>query len=239
MRAAKLLCMSFWVLAVAGISGCSTTLFESLPVGKTTICDPAWPGRWNPEEPQHGNQIEESQVEVNADCTEITTIGKDGQDRENFKLNLVTTRAGDFLWASDADRKPECLGSDQTHCGFALMRYVRNDDEIRLYHPDHTKVHAAIAARAVPGYSEATGGQTASPTHDADASGAPPAASASSARTTTDGSADAQDTTRYDNQVGGNAEQIATILEQHPEFFESEPWLILHRDHPLAPVKQP
>jgi hypothetical protein len=224
---------------IVGCGGCSTTLYESLPVGKTTICDPAWPGRWIPEDPQGGRQIEESSVEINADCTTVTTIDKDGIQRENFKLNLVSTRSGDYLWVSDNDRKPDCLGSDSSHCGYPLMKYALVGDEIRLYNPDHVKVHAAITGRSVPGYSETLGGQTTPSTP-----GSTPAASASSSATAPAATAPAadhasQDSVRYDNQISGNAEQIAAILEQHPEFFESEPWLILRRDNPRSPTKQP
>jgi hypothetical protein len=229
--------LSIWLLALV-IGGCSRTLYESLPVGKTTTCDPAWPGRWKAEDPEHKKQIEEAWITINADCTEITSTDQDGTKREDFKLELVATRAGDFLWVSDNDRKPECLESDSMHCGYSLMKYIRAGDEIRVYNPDHNKVHAAIADRSVPGHSQPLGKTR--PTASAnDTSDAALAENASSAAATRGTGPSAQDITGYNNQISGNAEQIATILEQHPEFFESEPWMILHRDNPQPPSKQP
>ena len=43
------------LIAMLGVSGCSTTLFESLPTGASTGCDPAGRGAGNPSPPNRAN----------------------------------------------------------------------------------------------------------------------------------------------------------------------------------------
>ena len=222
----------YLVLATAAIaaSGCSRTLVAALPVGTTTTCDPAWPGRWSaiPSEDTKGKHDKKVWLEINADCSVMTSIEDHGKrEREDHRLTLVSTRAGDFLRISDGDGKPECIGDGTAHCGMELMRYVHDGNEIRLYNPDHGAVHAAIADGRVPGYSEADGPKakvvsatdtTAAPTELANSRETP---------------ATSSDKTHFNNLIAGDPEQITTILEQHPEFFESVPWITLKRDtHP-------
>ncbi len=226
----------FLVLMTAAIagSGCSRTLVAALPVGTTTTCDAAWPGRWAaiPPEDRKGKHGEKAWLEINADCSVLTSIDEHGKrERENHKLTLISTRSGDFLWIADGDGKPplrletECLSGDKTHCGMELMRYVRNGDEIRLYSPDHRAVHAAIGAGSVPGYTEIADDSKAPASNEA---AAPSALTGAQAAHPSQGSK-----THYNNLIAGDPEQITTILEQHPEFFDSTPWMTLQRDtHP-------
>ena len=228
MKAGNLLfCLLMATIAV-GTSGCSTTLVESLPVGKTTTCDAAWPGRWKAIPPDR-KPGEDAWLQINADCTELISIDKEKTERENHKITLVSTRMGDFLWVSDMDGKPECIGSDASHCGMELMRYTRSGDEIRLYNPDHKKVRDALASHVVPGYTE-----VATAADIAASSSSSPAPSATVSTTAAQPN-NLQSQPAYRNQIAGNPEQIAAILEKHPEFFESTPWIILRRDN--APAK--
>ena len=55
--------------ALLGVGGCSTTVFESVPVGASTDCDPAWPGHWQPV--AHARRWRPSpriRLEISADC---------------------------------------------------------------------------------------------------------------------------------------------------------------------------
>ena len=64
------------LIAMLGVSGCSTTLFESLPTGASTGCDPAWPGRWQPVATEPGERQHPGSVEVSADCRTLTDNAK-------------------------------------------------------------------------------------------------------------------------------------------------------------------
>jgi len=228
---------ALWLLLVLGLllvlPGCSTTLVESLPIGQATTCDPAWPGRWKSLD-QNSEKPNQGALEINSDCTEFTSIDKDGRKIEHFQLTLIATRAGEFLALPDTDRPTDCVGDERYRCGFSLYRYARAGDEIRLYEPDHERVHAAIAAGRVPGISKVRGGQSARGTSDtnaatattANAQSAPPEAGA--ARTATDHG-------HFDNLIAGDPAQITAILVQHPEFFADEPFLILQRDGSMNP----
>jgi hypothetical protein len=237
MKAGSLLSILLLAIIALATGGCSTTLVESLPVGKTTTCDAAWPGRWKAMEPGNSSKPgEEVWLQINADCTELLSIDKEKTERENHKITLVSTRAGDFLWISD-DRKPSCIPGS-THCGMELVRYVRSGDEIRLYNPDHKKVHDAIDSHAVAGYTEAHVDEKAAPASEAATSTGSPAQAPSPANASGQQNV-ASDNAQYDNQIVGNPEQIAAILEKHPEFFESTPWLTLRRDDPANKKKSP
>ena len=225
MKVGTLLSTLLMAMIAIGTSGCSSTLVESLPVGKTTTCDAAWPGRWKAIQPDGQKPSEDAWLEINADCTVLTSIDKEKTERENHKITLVSTRMGDFLWVSDTDGKPECVGPDATHCGMELMRYVRLGDEIRLYNPDHKKVHDALDSHVVPGYTEAN---TAADVAASSSSSSAPSTTVATTATQPD---NAQTESTYRNQIAGNPEQIAAILEKHLEFFESTPWIILRRDN--------
>ena len=51
-----------------GLAGCSTTVFESLPTGTVTDCDPAWPGRWQPEAMPDDATKPTDVLEISEDC---------------------------------------------------------------------------------------------------------------------------------------------------------------------------
>jgi hypothetical protein len=235
MKTGPMVLLMLVAIVAVGATGCSSTLVESLPVGKTTTCDAAWPGRWKAIQPDR-KPGEDAWLEINADCTVLTSIDKEKTEPENHKITLVSTRMGDFLWVSDPDGKPECIGPDSSHCGMELMRYARSGDEIRLYNPDHKKIHDALASHVVPGYTE-------------DDKADIVIAKSDPKETRSEDDADKTETMNHDsteqqgpnegnrlysNQIAGNPEQIAAILEKHPEFFESTPWIILRRDNAPA-----
>src|SRR5690606_9597657 len=86
MKTVRLLAATLLLLA---LSGCSMTVFESLPTGETTRCDPAWPGHWAQVKSMSGKASEGSPevIEIDATCSKS---GKPG-DTEPAPLLLVTT----------------------------------------------------------------------------------------------------------------------------------------------------
>ena len=61
------------VALLLAVAGCSTTVFESLPAGSTTDCDPAWPGHWQPQATEPCETQQPESVQISADCRTATT----------------------------------------------------------------------------------------------------------------------------------------------------------------------
>ncbi|HWS78265.1 MAG TPA: hypothetical protein VN205_07810 [Thermomonas sp.] len=133
-----------------GLAGCSTTVFESLPTGATTDCDPAWPGRWQPINSSSDAIKPDGALEIAADCRSAITKG----ERKPMRLTLVQAHAGQYLELHNDSGEPDCIGKDKAHCGHVLLRYEREGDTIRLYDPDHAKVAAAINGKKIQGVAE-------------------------------------------------------------------------------------
>lgn len=189
----RLACLGLF--ALLGLAGCSTTVFESLPSGATTDCDPAWPGRWEPVAGASDAIKPQDAVEISADCRNVVTKG----ERKPMHLTLVDARAGQYLELHNDSGEPDCIGKGKTHCGHVLLRYERDGDTIRLYDPDHARVASAIAKKTIQGHSERpdSGLKTSEPV--------------------------------YRNFVAGDGNRIAKLLHRHPEFFGSEPLIVLRR----------
>ena len=160
----RLACLGL-LLVLLGLAGCSTTVFESLPTGTTTDCDPAWPGRWEPVASADDDMKPQGIVEIAADCRSATTKG----ERKPIRLTLVDTRAGQYLQLHNDSGKPDCIGPGNTRCGAALLRYERDGDTMRLYDPDHAWIAAAIKAKKIDGYTvrpDTKGLKTKEPTYN-------------------------------------------------------------------------
>lgn len=139
------------IVLLLGLAGCSTTVFESLPVGTTTQCDPAWPGHWQAI-PLKDTDGPGGTLDISPDCS--TIIASDKGTPEPTHLSLVDTGHGQYLQLRDAGDKPRCVGKGKTHCGYMLLRYERDGDTIRLYDVDHAQVAAAIRSGTIQGYSK-------------------------------------------------------------------------------------
>lgn len=242
MKSGTMFSLLSMAMVIVCMSGCSTTLVESLPVGKSTTCDAAWPGRWKQVALYNEKPEANTWMEINSDCTELTFIDPDKTEREKHTITLISTRVGDFITISDPAGKRDCLGPDSNHCGVELRRYVRSGDEIRLYEADHKKIHAAIASHVISGYTEAHADHKATPEKEAttnNESSVQANSSATGSASTSGPQENAGDTEHYNNQIAGTPEQITSILEQHPDFFETTPWMTLQRDDPPAPSKHP
>lgn len=192
---ARLPCLALLALLL-GLAGCSTTVFESLPAGTSTDCDPAWPGRWQPVGSSNDAMKPDGVVEIAADCRSALTKG----ERKPLRLTLIDTGAGQYLELRNESGEPDCIGKGKTHCGHMLFRYERDGDTLRLYDPDHAKVAAAIAKKTISGHSERPDPKelkSSEPVHH--------------------------------NFVAGDGRRIAKLLRKHPEFFTSEPLMVLQR----------
>jgi len=131
------------------LGGCSSSLFESLPEGTVSSCDPALPGRWiviQGDSPADGTLPHP--LEVASDCRMVADQGQSKPVRVNF----VHSRAGDFVEALNDSGKLDCAGDNDTYCGHYLLRYEIRDDQLRLYMPDHARISQALAQGQVKGY---------------------------------------------------------------------------------------
>ena len=153
------------LVLLLGLGGCSTTLFESLPTGTTTDCDPAWPGRWEPVGTAEDPMKPQGVVEIAADCRSATTKG----EAKPVHLTLIDTGEGRYLQLHNDSGKPDCVGEGQAHCGAALLRYEHDGNRIRLYDADHAWIAAAIKAKKIDGHSaraDTKGLKTKEPTYN-------------------------------------------------------------------------
>lgn len=207
-------------------TGCSTTLVQQLPAGEITTCDPAWPGVWKATS-NDSDKPEYAWVEVSADCKSLTFTDDKKTSVEGKTLTLVSTVAGDFLSITDADGEPECIGKDLKDCGFPIERFEKRDNQIRLYAANHRLIHDAIAAGVVTGLTQ-TGNEDASEKQaDKQTAGKPrknPSVSAES---------------MFQNLITGTPEQIGQWFVEHPDYFETQPWLVLDRETTDTRPKHP
>ncbi len=187
------------LVMLLGLGGCSTTVFETIPSGTTTDCDPAWPGRWQPDattgQPPDEAVKPKDALEISADCKTATTKG----EPKPMHLTLIGTKSGQYLQVHNDNGEPDCIGDGKTHCGYVLLRYERDGDTIRLYDPDHARVAAAIAKGSLNGFSERADGKlkTSEPIHR--------------------------------NFIAGDAKQIEKVLRRRAELFNTEPLIVLQR----------
>ncbi len=229
----------FAMAAALLLGGCSTTLVQSLPIGKSTTCDPAWPGRWKAVESDPSKPKQNTMLDISADCTQFTFTDPDKTQTEQHTVTLVASRAGDFIRFASPGDEPNCFGGGSTHCGIELIRYERAGNEIRLFNPDHRKVHDALSSRRVSGYTEANDDPTVPGTVGGNMTDAPAPSDSAIVSAIAARQQDAPRQPIYHNLIAGNPEQITEILLHHPEFFESKPWLILRRDGPMMDNRTP
>ncbi|HTA64629.1 MAG TPA: hypothetical protein VK753_03915 [Xanthomonadaceae bacterium] len=230
MNPRTLLLLLLVAFAILTTSGCSTTLVESLPIGKTTRCDAAWPGRWHAVEHGVGKAAMSERIDINADCTQLTFTDPEKTQTEAHTLTLFSTRAGDFLTFGSPGDKPDCFGDGNTHCGTELFRYVRTGNVIQIYKPDHRAVHASLESHVVSGYTEMSLDPQTTATNGTQTGQPAVAAGLIQARAA---AADDKQQPTYHNLIAGSSEQITRILVDHPEFFENDAYLILQREGPM------
>ena len=131
------------------LGGCSSSLFESLPEGTVSTCDPALPGRWIVTQSEYSDQNQMPHpLEVASDCR---TVIDQGQPKP-IQANFVHSRAGNFAEALNDSGKLDCVGENDTYCGHYLLRYEISGDQLRLYAPDHARISQALAQGQVKGY---------------------------------------------------------------------------------------
>lgn len=131
------------------LGGCSSSVFESLPAGNVSTCDPALPGRWIvTKSDASANEALPRPLEVASDCRTVTDQGQP----KPIQANFVHTRAGNFVEALNDSGKLDCAGENDTYCGHYLLRYEISGDQMRLYMPDHARISQALAQGRVKGY---------------------------------------------------------------------------------------
>lgn len=131
------------------LGGCSSSLFESLPEGTVSTCDPALPGRWIVTQSASSDQSAMPHpLEVASDCRTVIDQGQPKPIRANF----VRSRAGNFVEALNDSGKLDCVGENDTYCGHFLLRYEIRGDQMRLYMPDHARISQALTQGRIQGY---------------------------------------------------------------------------------------
>ncbi len=198
---------SFAAMLLLVLSGCSMTVFESLPPGEVTRCDPNWPGHWaqikSPGDKPAGETTPEV-VEIDANCSKS---GKPG-DTAPAPLVLITTPDGrqylDFL---NDDGRPQCQPGKEgpgKKCGHLLLRYEYIGNEIRVYDVDHAKLASLIGKKKIRGETE---------------------------RMPLPKGNDAQPPIHF-NLVTGDANHIGKVLKDNPGLFQREPITVMRRATP-------
>lgn len=131
------------------LGGCSSSLFESLPAGTVSTCDPALPGPWTviSADSAAPNSLPRS-LEIAADCR---TVFDEGQPKP-VKANFVHSRAGNFVEALNDSGDLDCIGENRSHCGHFLLRYELVGSQLRLYMPDHARIAEALEHGQIQGY---------------------------------------------------------------------------------------
>ena len=137
------------VLMIGLLTGCSTTVYESIPFGNITQCDPAWTGVW--QVIGKGSQsapASDKTIVITSDCRILDTDGAS----KPLNVSLVSTSNGDYLVVRNDKGTRDCIGENYTHCGYLLLRFERSEDAMRVYFPDNARVSKAIADGSVKGY---------------------------------------------------------------------------------------
>ena len=137
------------LLLLAGLAGCSMTVFESLPAGRATHCDPAWPGHWQ-RLPKHdpAPPPDTAPLQILPGCRSVIANGEE----KPLDLTLIDSGGRQYLRLKPG-AGPDCAGKGNTRCGLLLFRYDRDGDTIQLHEPDHAWVSAAIQRGDLEGYS--------------------------------------------------------------------------------------
>ena len=211
---ARLSCLALLALLL-GLAGCSTTVFQSLPEGSSTDCDPAWPGRWQPVASADEAVKPKDAVEFSADCRTATVKG----EAKPVRLTRVDTGKARYLQLHNDSGEPDCIGPGKTRCGAVLLRYEREGDIIRIYDVDHAKVAAAINGKKIDGHTINSGMRECPASQESE-------------------KVDEKKCTPGDmvnNYIAGDGKRIAKLLRKHPEFFTGEPLMVLRR----APAEAP
>ena len=123
-----------------------------------------------------------------------------------MRLTLIDAGKARYLQLHNDSGEPDCIGPGKTRCGAALLRYERDGDTIRVYDADHAWVAAAIKGKKIEGFSDRVDTR--------DMKSSEPV---------------------YRNYVAGDGKRIAKLLRKHPQFFASEPLMVLHRVAAEAP----
>ncbi|KWS02425.1 hypothetical protein AZ78_5092 [Lysobacter capsici AZ78] len=164
-------------LALALLSGCSTTTFESPPSGTQVACDPRLVGQWlsgewvehGALEPRRGHEDTERMSILPKDCGLILRkTGECPEDLVGYRFSYLPDAAGGYIVATRATlatQPASCQGmpdNDSTDDNtarqgrYTILRYVVAPDRIAIHGVDTLRVARLIAAGTLPGSIENT-----------------------------------------------------------------------------------
>jgi hypothetical protein len=239
-------------LALALLSGCSTTTFESPPSGTQVACDPRLVGQWlsgewterDAREPRRGHEDTERISILPKDCGLIRRdTGQCPSDLIGYRFSYLPDAAGGYIVATQATpatqpascrRMQEDDSEDDREPrqdGYMILRYAVAPDRIAIHSIDTVRVARLIAEGTLPGSVENT------------EFGVEDRKIASVKQL----DALLRETKANDDEpqigaaVKGNSRQIDALLASHKDLFFATPGVILRRDGktPPAPPRKP
>jgi hypothetical protein len=164
-------------LALALLSGCSTTTFESPPSGTQVACDPRLVGQWlsgewaqqGAQEPRRGHEDTEQISILPKDCGLIRRkTGACPSDLIGYRFSYLPDATGGYMVATRATpgtepatcrRMPDDESKDDSGAPqgrYAILRYTVTPDRIAIHSVDTLRVARLIATGTLPGSIENT-----------------------------------------------------------------------------------
>lgn len=239
-------------LALALLSGCSTTTFESPPSGAQVACDPRLVGQWlsgewtdhDAREPKRGHEDTERISILPRECGLIRRdTGKCPSDLIGYRFSYLPDATGGYIVATDATpatqpatcrRMPDDESSDDNEAlqgRYLILRYNVAADRIAIHSVDTVRVARLIAAGTLRGSVENTdfGVEDGKITSVKQLDALQRAAKAN------------DDEPQLAASVKGNSQQVDALLTSRKDLFFATPGIILRRDGkaPAAPPRTP
>lgn len=228
-------------LALALLSGCGTTTFESPPSGTQVACDPRLVGQWlggewtqqSAREPKRGDEDTDRISILPKDCGLIyRDTGECPSDLIGYRFSFLPDATGGYIVATDATlenqpatcqrmQKEDSDDDSESHGGrYMLLRYVVTPDRIAIHGVDTLRMARLIAAGTVPGTVKNTDSQ------------------AEHRDITSVKQLDAvlreikanDDEPQIDASVKGSSTQIDALLASRKDLFFAKPGVVLRRD---------
>ncbi len=214
----------------AALAGCSPTLFESVPAGTASACDPRLVGTWRTGEwtlDEAEDRVDEEDATylvVTPGCEVLDWYSRKvpsdlaGYDRPTF-IAAAGRHYAAVRYRQDDEDKGGGIGVDDDKdagrpedAGFLLFRYVVSGDRIAVHQIDSRRVARLIARKQISGRT----------------------------RILDDGDGDdvsGDDEPQLVNVVSGSDKEIAALLRARPDLFLSGAMGILHRYRGTPPPR--
>jgi len=208
------------------MAGCGRTVFESIPAGASSGCDPRLVGTWRTGDWELDG-AEDTVEEADAHYVVVTpaceildwyTRRTPSDLRDLPKLRFVTEQGNAYAYFPGSLGEDEDTGGHASAAsakpwarGYVLFRYVVGKDRIAVYPVDDRRVAGLIKRNRI------AGGRSVLASGDGSdrASGEEP---------------------EFRNFVPGSSQRISGLLKAHPDIFRSRPMGILHRYRGTPPA---